>query len=230
MNHADAQARLEEYFDGPLPPEAHREIEAHLIDCTCCRDDLSSLGALLDTVAELQERRVDPPRDLWPEIAARIAVGPRGEAEQAGVPARRGARSAEAGGWGLFRAFGGGRRIPWPWLAAATGLAVVAVVALFLLPRGDTMARELAALDAQVKSSRQDVRPAGSAGIADSTAAVRSWRVFDQSLGVLDRAIKDSRAALARDPGNPILQRSLLAAYQKQLELIRWANRVVRQG
>jgi hypothetical protein len=229
MNHADAQTRLEEYFDGTLPPDAHRAIEAHLAGCTRCRDELSSLGALLDTVAELRERRAEPPRDLWPEIAARIALGPRGDAPRDGVPARRDARGDEAGRWGLFRAFGGRRGSPWPWLTAAAGLAAAAVVTFFVLPRGDTMTRELAMLDAQVKSSRQGVRPVGPAGIPDTTAVALSWRVFDQSLGVLDQAIKDSRAALTRDPGNPILKKSLLTAYQKQLELIRWANRVVRQ-
>jgi hypothetical protein len=109
-----------------------------------------------------------------------------------------------------------------------------------------TMARELALLGAQVESSRSSVGPPGGTGTsdttpgttpgakADTTAATNadtpSWRLFDQGLAVLDQAIKDSRAALERDPNNPILQKSLLAAYQKQLELIRWANRVVRQS
>ena len=86
MNHADALNRLEEYFDGTLSPAAHREIEAHLAGCESCRDELSSLGALLDTVAELREKRTEPPRDLWPDIATRIAMGPRSEAGREDAP------------------------------------------------------------------------------------------------------------------------------------------------
>ena len=290
MNHADALTRLEDYFDGTLPPDVHREIEAHLAGCTQCRDELSSLGALLDTVAEMRVRQVEPSRDLWPEIAAQMAHGPRSGAEPGDGRARRDDRGFTTRGWRPFRGAIGDRRVPWPWLAGATGAAAAALLLVAVLggkdgrlrmaggaggtggePRASVssatgpaddasgiMTRELAMLGAQVESSRSSVGPPGGTGTsdttpgttpgnapgttpdatpgakADTTAATNadtpSWRLFDQGLAVLDQAIKDSRAALERDPNNPILQKSLLAAYQKQLELIRWANRVVRQG
>jgi hypothetical protein len=274
MNHADALAHLEEYFDGTLPPEVHREIEAHLAGCARCRDELSSLGALLDTVAAMRVKQIEPSRDLWPEIAAEIARDPRGGARRGGDPARRGDRGFATGGWNPFRGAPGDRRVPWPWLAGAVGLAAAALLLVAVLGRKDgrfplpagaggagreqgapassptasadgangDMTRELAMLGAQVESSRQSVRPPGGTGATDTaadttagatagtTAGTPSWRLFDQGLAVLDQAIKDSRAALERDPNNPVLQKSLLAAYQKQLELIRWANRVVRQS
>lgn len=259
MNHADALTRLEEYFDGTLSPEAHREIEAHLAGCPHCRDELSSLGALLDTVTEMREKQTEPPRDLWPEIAARVALGSRSDTDREAAASRRTSRDLGTDDPvpGRLRTSPGGNRISWPWLAGAVGLAAAAVLVLFILPgsrRGagkvdvaghnppastaaapaadgsETMTRELAMLDAQVKSSRQSVRQEGLAGAADTTVAAPAWRIFDQSLGVLDQAIRDSRAALEREPNSPVLQKSLLAAYQKQLELIRWANRVIRQG
>ena len=92
------------------------------------------------------------------------------------------------------------------------------------------MTRELAMLEQQVQASRSSVSPAPVSGSTDTTAVPPSRRAFDQGLDLLDQAIRDSRAALQNDPNNPFLQKSLLAAYQKQLELIRWANRVVRQG
>jgi hypothetical protein len=262
MNHTDAQAFLEEYFDGMLPAEVHREIEAHLAGCARCREELSSLGALLDTVAAMRARQVAPSRDLWPEIAAEIGGGARGRSEPGDVPAtrsdpaRHGERGFATGGRHPFRILIGDRRVPWPWLAGAVGAAAAAVLLVavlggkggYLRPAGgpvdnggdhiapapsamvaaggatEVMTRELDMLDAQVESSRQSVRP------AEATAGTPSWRLFDQGLAVLDRAIQDSRAALDRDPNNPVLQKTLLAAYQKQLELIRWANRVGRQG
>jgi hypothetical protein len=300
MNHANALAHLEDYFDGTLPPDVHRKIEAHLAGCTRCRDELFSLGALLDTVAEMRGKQIEPSRDLWPQIAAQIARGPRGDAQRGGGPARRGDRGLATDGSDPSRGATGGRRVRWPWLAGAVGLAAAALLLVAVLPREDplrrlaggtggtggtgstgddpsdpapfaaasadgansVMTRELAKLGAQVASSRESVRPADGAGAAgskvgtqagtegdtevgtqagteidarsgaegDTTATTPSWRLFDQGLAVLDRAISDSRAALERDPNNPVLQKSLLAAYQKQLELIRWANRVVRQS
>jgi hypothetical protein len=260
MNHTDAFAHLQEYFDGALSPGVRREIEVHLAGCTLCRDELSSLGALLDTVVELRSTLVEPPRDLWPEIAKEIG-GRAGDATgRDGGPARRGARARSLGGrTGIWGALGGGRA-PRIWLVGAgAAVAVLLVLAglggkssllriLGTTPSergGDgasvsssamstgadgSMARELSRLSGAVESTRGSVRPAGPAGPADTTAATPSWRLFDEGLAVLDQAIKDSRTALERDPSNPVLQKSLLAAYQRQLELIRWANRVVRQG
>jgi hypothetical protein len=289
MNHANALAHLEEYFDGTLSPDVHRELESHLAGCTRCRDELSSLGALLDTVAEMRGKQVEPSRDLWPAIAAEIARGPQNEVQRGGGPVRRGDGGFATGGWNRLRSAGGDRRAPWPWMAGAVGLAAAALLLVAVLGgkggrlwlpggaggaggtggergasaspatmsadgAGENMARELAMLGAQVESSRQSVRPVGRASLTgtttgtttdtatgtatgtatdtttDTAAVTPSWRLFDQGLAVLDQAIKDSRAALERDPGNPVLQKSLLAAYQKQLELIRWANRVVRQS
>jgi hypothetical protein len=286
MNHTDAAAHLDDYFDGTLSPDLHREIEAHLAGCARCRDELSSLGALLDTVAEMRGKQVAPSRDLWPEIAAQIACGPRDEFRRGCVPAPRRYRGPATDGWNPLRGAIGDRWVPWPWLAGAVGLAAAALLLVAVFGGKDgrfrsagsagvaggkpsapvssatsfadgttgIMTRELAMLDAQVESSRQSVRLAGGAGTtdsatdtatepegdstvdrtvdikADTTAVTPPWRLFDQGLAVLDQAIMDSRAALERDPSNPLLQKSLLAAYQKQLELIRWANRVVRQS
>jgi hypothetical protein len=261
MNHTEALAHLEDYFDGTLPPDVHRAIEAHLAGCTRCRDELSSLGALLDTVTEMRGKQVEPSRDLWPGIVAEIARGPEVGARSDGDPARRGSRDIAAGGWNSFRTATGGRRERWRWLAGAVGLAAAVLLLAAVLGGREGLLRftggaggvgggpvvpdssatvsadgtgvinrELTMLGAQVESSRRSLRPARGAGAADTAAAAPSWRLFDQGLAVLDQAIKDSRAALDRDPSNPTLQKSLLTAYQKQLELIRWANRVVRQG
>lgn len=238
MNHADAFSRLEEYFDGSLPAGIHREIEAHLGSCPACREELTSLGALLDTVAKLREREVEPERDLWPEIALRLA-----NPDEAG-------RARTTGGTVPPDAIpipGYGRDLPAPaWrnrsrralVFGSAGLAVAAAALWLLWPKaevtstaevasGGVVASELSALDLEVKSARQSIQPAAP---SDTSAAGASWRDFDRGLAVLDAALRESRAALARDPGNPILQESVLAAYQKQLELIRWANRVVRQS
>lgn len=271
MNHTDALSHLEEYFDGSLSPGVRREIELHLAECARCRDELSSLGALLDTVAEMRSTVVPPPHDLWPGIAAQITSGTEGSGRRGRGLGRREAWTLAPEGQGLLRGALAGGRARWPWLTAVAGLAAVLLVLAGVIGRGgllrvvgnlvpgrgngaairqettlaganDAMARELSMLGTQVESAKGSVRPAGTGGPeaqggqgaqggpSDSTATTPSWRLFDEGLAVLDQAIQESRAALERDPNNPVLQKSLLAAYQKQLELLRWANRVVRQG
>jgi hypothetical protein len=266
MNHPDALPRLADYFDGTLPPKLHREIEAHLAECAACREELSSLGALLDTVATMAGKQIEPPRDLWPGISSRIS-GPNERSKRAdrrpepeGRPPnhlRVPDELSRPGRTGSASHVSTGGRIPWFWITGAAGLAVAAVLVVFVMrgangrfPWGDgaiwgrpasdapatfpadstsrAMNGEIAMLEAQVRSTRSQIQSTRGAGQTDSTTAVSAWRTFEQGLDILDLAIRDSREALQRDPRNPILQKSLLATYQKQLELIRWANRIAR--
>lgn len=240
MNHDWTLSRLDDYLDDALPANERREIEAHLAACEACCEELASIGALLDTAHDLKARPRAPGRDLWPGIAARIGAPPESDAEPEGPappranPVRRARRTA----WMPW----------WRWPALTLGTAVVFVLALRLGPRlaaissgpePGTSAPRTAALEGPALRETADglavevdraraslVRPA----TVDSGDTGGVWEVFDQNLAVLDGAIRDARTALARDPDNPVIQRSLLTAYQKELHLLRWASRVVRQG
>ena len=48
-------------------------------------------------------------------------------------------------------------------------------------------------------------------------------RVLEESLGTIDRAIADARAALEHDPANPFLHRHLDGAMKKKIEILRRA-------
>jgi hypothetical protein len=48
-------------------------------------------------------------------------------------------------------------------------------------------------------------------------------RILQQNLGIIDRAIRESRAALARDPASRLLYQQLNAALDTKLELMRTA-------
>ena len=225
MSCRETLERLDDYLDDALSTGGRRQVEEHLNRCDRCRKELASLGALLDTAQELSARRVEPGRDLWPGIERRLAGSPRPRP------------------WHSRRWFGSPALL---WRIA--GAAAVLVVGLFLVQRaanvgpisgretagapkgadaGAPLDEQLVSLDTEVNSVRRDVSAA--AGGMDN-AAVGSWEVFDSNLQVLDQAIRESRAALARDPENPVLQKSLLGAYQKQLELLRWASRILQQG
>jgi hypothetical protein len=64
--------RLHDYADGVLPAAERAEIERHLDTCSDCRSEMEFLNSLRQQVAALP-LRFEPPRDLWPEIASRLA-------------------------------------------------------------------------------------------------------------------------------------------------------------
>ncbi len=71
MNCDKMENRLHDYVDGVLTPEERQEVERHLEACANCRQEMQFLQALRQQVGRLPQR-LEPPRDLWPEIAARI--------------------------------------------------------------------------------------------------------------------------------------------------------------
>lgn len=71
MNCENFDRQLDAWLDAELPGSRARELEAHAADCAACR-------RALDTVREIQRRAFalpgerQPPRDLWPAIAAQL--------------------------------------------------------------------------------------------------------------------------------------------------------------
>ena len=79
-----SEERLNGYVDGALEPAARDAAERHLATCATCRSDVEGLQALLAGAAGLP-KRIEPARDLWPEIAPRL--GRRGVPWWAGAAA-----------------------------------------------------------------------------------------------------------------------------------------------
>jgi len=99
------EERLNGFADGTLPERERREAAAHLADCAECRAGVADVRAVLAWTAALP-RSLDPPRDLWPDIAAGLH-----EPESQAAPRRLSARTRAVTRWVA--------------LAAAAGLAAV---------------------------------------------------------------------------------------------------------
>lgn len=204
--------RLSSYLDGELVGEDLVAAEAHLAACAECRAALEDLRQLASHARTLDDR--PPERDLWNDIAARLPDRAPGV-----VPLRR-------------------RRFAFslPQLAAA-GIAVVALSsgAAVLLTHG---ARTPAF--PEPPSSVIMAEPAGLAsakGIQSYDVAIRDLeatlasrrstldtvtiRAVEQSLAIIDRAIRQAEAALAQDPNNMYLNDHLAHALDRKLEVLR---------
>jgi hypothetical protein len=206
MTYPHMDAKLNEYVDGTLAARDRASVGAHLAECAGCRTAVAELRSLSAAAARLS-KSIEPARDLWSGIAGRIGKRETGNGERFWrEPAfRRGAVAAAAVlvlALGLYRL--------WPPVAAryrpAGGREGWAAVQADFDRASDELSRILAV-------DRGRLRP--------ETVAL-----LERNLAVIDTAIAESRAALARDPASAELRGFFAAAARQKVELLRWAARV----
>jgi anti-sigma factor RsiW len=206
--------RLSAYVDGDLVGEALAGAEAHLAVCEACRAAVQDLRRVVGLARALDDR--PPARDLWPDIAERIGAAARPDVIP--LPTR----------WRRFA-------FSIPQLAAA-GLALSlvsvggALTAMRLLAPA---AAPIAAADPNA-AARNVADPAASYDVAihelegllsarrgdlDSTTVL----AVEASLRVIDLAIAQARAAVARDPNNLYLNDHLRSTLDRKLDVLRRA-------
>jgi hypothetical protein len=228
---------LSDYLDGELTPEDRREVALHLESCTECAEALRELEQVMERARALPD--MAPPNDLWPAIEARLverkAVAGAAVAEPvAAKPRSAPARPALA------------RKPPhrvvsftWPQLiAAGLAVALLSFAAFWLGTRGDQrIARGHVSPPATSGeptrlAARPDAPPTEQA-IAELRKALANGRehldpatvkVLEQNLSTIDRSIREARAALDADPGNPYLRRHLQETMTSKVNLIRQAT------
>jgi len=237
MNHPDTTL-LSAYLDGDLSPREALEVEDHLGECGSCSELLADFRAIREEARELPSQA--PPRDLWPAIARAIqdeaARDPRDpdvirlhpRVPEKGRGSRRGifltVPWAVAAGLvlALFSGFMGARlssgfvqRAPsvsgkGPTEAGATWVSLVGQAKPELAPAAEEVAR----LE-RVLSEHQ--------GDLDSLTV----GVLEKNLEAIDRAIRESLAALEEDPGNRFLESNLERAVLTKGEYLRDAASLV---
>jgi hypothetical protein len=227
--------RLAAYMEGDLSPAEREQAERHLAECATCAEALVELRAIAGEAAQLP--LLTPPRDLWAGIEARIST-PVTRLEGARASVRRAPRRH----WQLAMAasaliaVSAGATYLITTRAVATGPQPVTVAATATAPRVDTQPatapaptpppyvkvatnpknvsvtrvydREIALLDTVVRTRRESLDP-------------KTVAIIEQNLKIIDRAIAESRAALAKDPGSPLLTNRLDNVLGSKVELLR---------
>lgn len=220
--------RLSDVLDGSLDPDEERAAQAHLAGCTECRETVTELRRLVAEARTLGE--ISPSRDLWPGIEAALArPDPDVIALRSGVAVRR---DTASGGLGGRRQ---GVLLSVPQLAAAAAVLVLVSSLLTVWARPDApeavttadpsvgavrpasadgappeLARELGALTRAMDEARNGLDP-------------NTLRIIEKNLAVIERAIDESRRALALDPANAFLREHLDRAWERKMSYLREA-------
>ncbi len=201
---ADMEGKLNEYVDGTLAAGERRAVEQHLAACAGCRAAVAELQALLAAAGALP-KSIPPRRDLWGGIAERI-VGKR----EVGSGKR----------WYAERPF---------WIGALAAAAVLLIVFAISRPTVRSSDRLTGKGWAAVQADYEQSAAALAATLAAERGGGRlrpeTVALLERNLQIIDAAIQESRAALARDPGNAELRQLFAAAYRQKVELLRWAAR-----
>ena len=234
--HADAlAARVDEAPD----TQDRRGLDAHLAGCEACRSLLADLREIRALAATLEP--LEPPARVWRGVERRVAA--EGWTLRGAV--RRWFRwPFAAEGWTLrgavrrlFAAPGrtprgaGGRRLRWS-LGDATlaGAAVVVVLGVVFdgtrdrLPRtpaggaGATADGDPGAPERQYAAAIRDLEQVSNAGVPIPAAARAA---LTRNLVLVDRAIAESRSAVAAAPDNEVARGHLRAGLARKLRLLR---------
>lgn len=226
-------ARLSDYTDGELTPGERLAVERHLEACADCREVVADLRAVVARAAALTDR--DPGVNLWPGIAARIGTPQASARVTLHDRAPRVSPFARA----IMR------RVSFtlPQLAAAAlALMVLSGGLVWMARSGDPRADfepVSAEGDRAAVNAVSFTDPHYDEAVADLEAVLASERgrldpetirVVEANLAAIDKAIAQSRDALAADPANVYLNNHLAAARQRKLALLRRATALGTAG
>jgi anti-sigma factor RsiW len=218
--------KLSGYIDDELAPDERAALEAHLVSCRECADTLDELREVVARAGALLPR--PPEADLWPAIAPQIERStvvpfqPRTASRRFSftVPqlVAAGLALMVMSGGGVWVLQHGGRATDTPSVAAAgtsssgadAGLAPAALAD----PRYDAA---IADLEQALRAGRADLDPG-------------TVKILEMNLDAIDKAIDQSRRALAADPANVYLNNHLADSRQRKLALLRRATAMVNKG
>lgn len=231
--------RLAAYLEGDLTPAEMAEAERHLALCASCRETLAELRVIAAEASTMP--LLTPSRDLWSGIEARITTpvtafggasaavrrAPRRQWQYAMAAAaliaatagttyffvtRSGTTAPQVATRTAVPSHDAAVATPAPLVSAAPTPPANATVASYRPKKELSAARvydnEITLLDSLVRTRRASLDP-------------KTVAVIENNLQIINKAIIESRAALAKDPKSPMLSNQLDNVLDSKVELLR---------
>ena len=204
MNHQEAGKLLSDFVDQTLPARQMAKMDDHLRECDECRREVAQLRALLEQATDLPQGMA-PSRNLWPDIASRLATHAR--------PRPAGILEQALRTW----------RGMWVMGTAAAAVVIIAVVSHQASvqesrpPENPQAIAIIASLEAECRQAEWEIDAYAQQSSLDNSQSLLD--IFSQDLQIIDQAISEARAAWAANPNSPRLVRMLAAAYRAKITL-----------
>jgi hypothetical protein len=230
MRCQEVLSQLDDYVAGTLAPREAGQVSAHLEGCEACRREEWGLRSLLHEAAALPHS-IEPARDLWAGIAARLG-------EQEGPGEEASSFPPVSGRGPAWRS-----RV---WLAAAAAVLLVAALGIVWRavapggPAGPEGGSRAVVPVAAVPAPAPEPGAAVPAGTAAAEVAFRQAKgeiralvndlsknlspktvqEIDRNLRLIDEAVREIQEALERDPGNRELRKILVATRHREVAML----------
>jgi len=214
MNCQEYDAQIGDYVDGTLDADTRAAFDAHLSSCGGCREVVSDLQVIRAASLALEPQL--PPPHLWRKISAAVEAEPRSlwEAFPGGQWLRHGLAAAATFTLVASLSWMGGQLVPI--VNERDRLAAVATT---------PGAEAAASVATEYQDAEQHLATAIEgleriAAVDRSQLDMETRDVLQANLTVLDGAIGESRAALAKEPENDVAQESLFEALRHKVALL----------
>jgi anti-sigma factor RsiW len=224
---------VHDWLDGDIDATSRAALEAHAATCDACRAVMTDLRNIRQTASTLE--RHAPPPQVWTRLEQQLAAEPRFREAAARRADSTTRPSPSLWSWRS------------PILALAAGLLIMIGGSLYLLHRwtqGPVNAPLVAGVNpagnnpsnapgpALVESIDSELQQAAAhyekaiagleqvANASDSPLDPDVMTALHRNLGVIDKAITESRAALVAQPTSRVAQQSLFDAFRRKVALL----------
>jgi Putative zinc-finger len=236
MGCPDFEPLLSDLVDGGLARDVRAQVEAHLEGCADCRALVSDLRRTKEMARALS--RMTAPESLWPKVEADFQAQ-TGRAKRLPIAAATSRKEAPAAGQPRLLWFMPRRPAAVAGLAAAAVLVLSASAGLYFMTRravqpvapvttaaGAAAAEPARSVEFELDQADQHYEKAiagleQAAKEGQSVLDPQTSAVLEKNMGVVDQAIRESRAALRTEPTSEAAQSTLFEALQRKVGLLR---------
>ncbi|MCK5377971.1 MAG: zf-HC2 domain-containing protein [Acidobacteria bacterium] len=200
---------MDDAVDDDLAPDLTERLEVHLDSCPECHRHMDDLRSLVTAAAALPSE-MEPSRDLWPDIEGRLTGRPSLRWPVRRVILAVAALVVVGFGLSLLRA-----PMTGPQLQPSADPGIV---------QADNRTAPLDDVRLEYRQARAELLEVVRARSGE--VSPETLKVIESNLALIDRAIDNIEMALAANPDEGRLDRHLLQAYHRQIEMLRWAARM----
>lgn len=218
MRCSKAQRLISDHVDNLLEIKDIRSLENHMQECSDCRDLLVEMESIANNAREIKD--MEPSKDLWPEIKRQVLQ----KNQKTGLP-----------GKSLFENFSFYSRRPAFALSALLVIIILIPLIYFGFPPSGIQDnnQERIALE-HFRIAEQHYRVAIEAlyralESRDVELSPELAAVFKANLEIIDDSIRICKAAVEKQPGNPVANRLLLVCYNKKIDLLNEIKEITLQ-